>query len=238
MSPESTILLPLPGITLKYELQLGGGLSKALVADVNGICDCAEDAGAGSVLQLALADNGERGEAVPNVTLVNTWERALRRIERLPLPTVATLDGRCGSLGMALLLTADYRIAAPDLRLGLALDGETSLPGMVLHRLANQIGLSRARRMALFMSELDAAAAAEYGLVDEIAADTGAAARAFVQGLKPAALRDLAIRRRLILEAPSSSYEEGLGNYLAACDRVLRSAAIRPVSTGTALQTA
>jgi isomerase DpgB len=227
MTSDTTPLFPHAGATVRLELQLGCGLSRVLVAEINHVCDRVEDAAPGAVLQLALSGDGQDGGAAADVTLVNTWERALRRIERLSAPTVVTVNGKCGGLGLALLLTADYRIAAPDLRLGLALDGETLLPGMVLHRLANQIGVARARRMALFAVEIDAVAAHACGLVDDIAADPESAAQSFIGTLKRAELGDLPVRRRLILEAPSHTYEDGLGNHLAACDRALRNTAVR-----------
>ena len=36
--------------------------------------------------------------------------------------------------------------------------------------------------------------------------------------------RELAIRRRLLLDATTTSYEDALGAHLAACDRAVRSA--------------
>jgi len=42
--------------------------------------------------------------------------------------------------------------------------------------------------------------------------------------------RELSIRRRLLLEAASTSFEDALGAHLAACDRALRRAATDPPS--------
>lgn len=214
---------------LALELNLGGTLSKALVATINEACDRAEDAGGGCALLVRL----HGGAAAPareqvDVALVNQWERALRRLERLPLPTVAAMDGPCRGLALALLLATDYRLLTPQARVSLALDGQDILPGMVLHRLATQIGVARARRLALFGAELDAAAAESAGLADCISDEPVAAAGRFVAGLDAAMLDGLAVRRRLLLEAPAHSYEDSLGTHLAACDRVLR--ASRPAA--------
>jgi isomerase DpgB len=36
------------------------------------------------------------------------------------------------------------------------------------------------------------------------------------------AMSELAVRRRLLLEAPSATFEDALGAHLAACDRLMR----------------
>lgn len=202
-----------------------GALSAALIAAVNGLCDSAEDGSAGTALliQLQAGPAPEATEPV-DVSLVNQWERALRRLERVGIPTVATVDGACGACGLALLLATDYRIVTPRLRLGLALGGEAILPGMVLHRLASQIGAAHARRVALFGAELNAATASILGLADLVSEEPAPAAAAFIGGLSGTTLSGLAVRRRLVLEASSGNYEDSLGTHLAACDRALRAA--------------
>ncbi len=76
---------------------------------------------------------------------VNRWERALRRLERLAdVPRRG--EGTCGGPALDLLLAADYRIAAPDLRLMLPINDGHFWPGMTLYRLVQHIGLARARR--------------------------------------------------------------------------------------------
>jgi len=133
---------------LNLDLELGATLSKSLVASVNHLCDRAEDAGANGVVLITLRCVPGAAREPVQVSLVNQWERALRRLERLPLLTLAAVDGVCNGLGLALLLATDYRVVTQRLRLSLALDGQEILPGMVLHRLATQIGAAHARRMA------------------------------------------------------------------------------------------
>ncbi len=53
------------------------------------------------------------GRARPDdltVALVSKWERALRRLERLPAVTIAVADGDCGGPALDALLATDYRI--------------------------------------------------------------------------------------------------------------------------------
>jgi len=212
---------------LNLDLELGATLSKSLVASVNHLCDRAEDAGANGVVLITLRCVPGAAREPVQVSLVNQWERALRRLERLPLLTLAAVDGVCNGLGLALLLATDYRVVTQRLRLSLALDGQEILPGMVLHRLATQIGAAHARRMALFGTELDAQAALEYGLADAVSGEPAASAARFAASLGASLLNGLPVRRRLVLEAAAVSYEDSLGTYLAACDRMLRAGAAR-----------
>ncbi|TFW29133.1 enoyl-CoA-hydratase DpgB [Duganella callida] len=213
---------------VRLELDVSCTLSKSLIDGVNSACDCVEDAGAGATLLVlmngAAPTAAETGAGTLNVTLVNQWERALRRIERLNAVTIAGASGPCGDLGIAVMLTTDYRIAGPGLNLSLRCRDGGILPGMVLHRLAHQVGVTWSRRFAVLGMPLDAALAQSLGLVDETADDPEAAATAFVKTLCPTISSDLAVRRRLLLDASALSYEEGLGTHLAACDRRLRSA--------------
>lgn len=211
---------------VRLELDVSGSLNKSLVDSIQGACDCVEDAGRGAILLVLLNGRTDAAPAVPaaraDVTLVNQWERALRRIERLKAVTIAAVDGPCSDIGVAVLLTTDYRIGTEGLAMTLRRGDGSILPGMVLHRLVNQIGATRSRRLAVLGLPLDALTARSLGLVDELADDVEAAANAFVKTLCPTLATDLPVRRRLLLDAPALSYEDGLGTHLAACDRLLR----------------
>lgn len=212
---------------VRLELDVSGALDKSLIDSIQGACDCVEDAGPGATLLVLLngaATAEARADAAAklDVTLVNQWERALRRIERLNAVTIAAANGPCSDIGVAVLLTTDYRIAAEGMSMSLCNRDGGILPGMTLHRLANQIGVSWSRRFALLGMPLDAEQAKSLGLVDEIAASVETAAAAFVKALCPTIAADLSVRRRLLLDASALSYDDGLGTHLAACDRLLR----------------
>jgi len=206
-------------------------LSGALIDEVSAICGKAEAAKGGTVLLRLGGAAGDGGDLYDvTVQVVNRWERALRRLERLPAVTVAVVDGACHGPALDVLLTADYRIAAPDARLRIPSVGGGPWPGMVLHRLANQLGAGRARRIALFGAELPAVRAGDWGLLDEVVADTVARSRDVLDALAGTSGRELSVRRRLLLEAASTSFEDALGAHLAACDRALRLAGTDPAS--------
>jgi isomerase DpgB len=210
------------------------GLSSTLIAGIEALCEHAEDAmDIGNeitvVVELADASGGAGhwpGDDV-SVAVVNKWERVLRRLERVPATVIATAHGPCSGPALELLLVADHRITTGDLRLNPPTYHGQPWPGMAVHRLANQLGVAKARRLVLFGTALDATNAARMGIVDEVVDDAGELPEAvgyaatLLSGLSGA---ELAIRRRLLLDATTTSFEESLGAHLAACDRALRQA--------------
>ena len=153
---------------------------------------------------------------------VTRWERALRRLERLPAVTVAVAGGYCAGPALDLLLTADYRIATSNFELLLPVNDGHFWPGMAIFRLAKQIGGGLSRRLVLWGDRLTATRALEIGLVDELTGSLEEAVQGAAVLLARAAGAELAVRRQLVLENPGTSYEEALGAHLAACDRELR----------------
>lgn len=214
---------------LQLTVDTAGPLTPALVDDLNGLCDRVEDLAAAPgnpVVTVRLrgeAAGGARpwpGEVA--IDLVNKWERALRRLERLAAVTIAVAEGRCGGPALEVLLACDYRIGTNDLRLTLPLHGGGLWPGMIVHRMANQLGATRARQLILFGGEISATQGMQLGLVDDAVDDTASAVEAKALSLTGLTGSELAIRRRLLLDATTTSFEDALGAHLAACDRALR----------------
>lgn len=88
----------------------------------------------------------------------------------LPQPVVAVLQGHVFGGGLELALAADLRIAAPGIKLGTP---EVRL-GMVagwggVRRLAETVGVSRARYLALTGTPISSETALEWGLVHAVA---------------------------------------------------------------------
>jgi len=198
-------------------------LSAATVAAVNGLCDLAEDAAAsGPVLLRLTGVPTSVGASEPPLALVNKWERALRRLERLNLPVVAVVTGDCGGVALEALLTADYRIAEPGTQLLPPTGPGGVWPGMALYRLTNQLGVAATRRTVLFGAPVPAEQALRWNLLDRLVDAPGPELPDEVTALPAAAGAGLAVRRQLMLDAATTSFEEALGRHLAACDRVLR----------------
>jgi 2-(1,2-epoxy-1,2-dihydrophenyl)acetyl-CoA isomerase len=91
------------------------------------------------------------------------------RLRRLPVPTVAAVDGVAVGVALGLALACDLIIASDRARFaqifvkrGMSIDGGTSWS------LPQQIGLRRAKQMAFFGEQVDAQTALEWGLVNEV----------------------------------------------------------------------
>jgi isomerase DpgB len=188
------------------ELDTGASLSATLIDTVNAACDRIEDSKVPTTLLVWL--DGQAGEAPSDpyparlgVHAINRWERALRRLERLPALTVTALRGVCRGPALDLLLTTDLRIAAPDSALAPAMVAGATWPGMSLYRLASALGPARARRIALLGLELPVADAAQWGLVDEVTEDLVASVTSAIARLGDRNRTELAIRRQLLAEA-------------------------------------
>lgn len=102
-------------------------------------------------------------------TITADFQAVLNRLERLELPTIALLHGHCLGLAMELALACDLRIAAEGTRLGLP---ETRL-GMIpdvggTTRLTRLLGPARAKELIFTGREIDAAQAAEWGLINHV----------------------------------------------------------------------
>ena len=210
------------------ELRIDGSkpLTMESVAAVDAACTVAESTKATTMLAVHLT--GTPGKDWTNgleVALVSKWERSLRRLERLTVTTVAVASGDCGGLALDALLATDYRIAAPDVRLSLYVDGEATWPGMAIFRLAQQAGGTRLRRAILFGAHLDATESVDLGIVDEVTSDPAMALTAAAEMVSGLSGREVAVRRQLMFDAPTTSFEDALGRHLAACDRALRRSA-------------
>lgn len=134
----------------------------------------------------------------------------VRDLLDLEVPCVAAVRGQCLGGALELVLCASFVVVSPDallgqpeIRLGVTAPVASAL-------LPFKVGLARAERMLLSGNSLDAEAARAMGLVDEIAEDPEASARAIIADVllaKSASSLRFALRaarlplRRLIDEA-------------------------------------
>jgi len=219
-----------PGDDLLLAVDGHRPLTPDAVAAVAEICDAAENRGGRSrvVVQVSGAPGGREPEDL-TVALVSKWERALRRLERLPAVTVAVADGDCGGPALDAFLATDYRIATGTVRLVPSVLAGTTWPGMALYRLA-QRGAAAApiRRAVLFGTPVAVADALALHLVDEVTDEPAGALAAVGELASVVSGPELAIRRQLMADATTTGFEEALGAHLAACDRVLSRSAVEP----------
>jgi isomerase DpgB len=213
------------GLTEDLVLRIDGAkpISAAAIEALQAFCDRTEDrAGAGLATIYVSGVPRDGWTRHLTVGLVSKWERALRRLERLTEATVTVAWGDCGGLALDVLLATDFRIATPDTRLQLMLDGDATWPGMSLYRLACQAGPGRIRRAALLGTLLDAREVQALHLVDEVVDDPDTALAALAERAGAVSGKELAIRRQLLFDVSRTSFEDALGSHLAACDRALR----------------
>lgn len=213
---------------MNAELHIDGSapLTRASVAAIEAACAAVEVGQAPTMLVVYLTGTAEPGWTDGlDVALVSKWERSLRRLERLGVLTLAVASGTCGGLALDAMLATDYRIATSDLRLALSAEGDALWPGMSIFRLVQQGGGARLRRMILSGGQIDAYEAVDLGLVDEVTDDLDKALQAVAELVGPLSNPELAIRRQLMFDAATSSFEDALGRHLAACDRMLRRSA-------------
>jgi isomerase DpgB len=198
-------------------------VSPAVVETVLAICDRAEDGDGSGLLSVYLSGAPGPGWAADlDVGLVTKWERAVRRLERLGVATVAIAAGDCGGAALDVLLATDIRIAVAGARLVVPVAGEATWPGMALYRLARQGAAACVRRAVLLGTPIEAGPAVAAGLVDVVVDQPGDALAEIAAAASARAGRELAIRRQLMLEAGDRSFEDAFGSHLAACDRALR----------------
>jgi len=99
----------------------------------------------------------------------STGNRVFRKLERLPQPTIAAVNGFALGGGCELALACDMRIAAQNARFG---EPEVSLgiiPGFGgTQRMPRLIGVSRAMELILTGRMIDAEEALALGLVDRV----------------------------------------------------------------------
>lgn len=210
-----------------YRLCVDSGqpLTQELIASINRVCDRLEDASHNRVAVFELVGGTLKPGAWPGevgIHTVNRWERAIRRLERLEAPTVAVVQGRCSGAALELMLAVDYRIATPTSRFEFERQSGIVWPSMTLHRLVQQTGLARARKLALFGGVLTAKEAQAFDLVDEVAEEPRETFTRILDRLATMTSTEVRIRRQLVLEAVTVSYEEAIGVHLSACDRALR----------------
>ncbi|MBI3969252.1 MAG: enoyl-CoA hydratase/isomerase family protein [Chloroflexi bacterium] len=128
--------------------------------------------GAGDRSFVAGADISEL-RALPGATgaleLSTRGHRILFKLERLPKPVIAAINGFALGGGLELALACDIRIAAETARVGVPEVNLGLIPGYGgTQRLPRLVGKGRAKLMVLTGDHVKAADAERYGLVEQV----------------------------------------------------------------------
>ena len=101
-------------------------------------------------------------------------DMVLRHLARLPMPTIAALDGPALGGGLELALACDLRVAREGIALGLTECRLGGLAGNGAVRLARLVGPARAKELLFTGDVMNAGQALAWGIVNRVA-DTGSA---------------------------------------------------------------
>ena len=203
-------------------------LTFSLIKEIEDVCNSIEDSGQNSILLMHLIGQQDQTfshvwPGTVDILYVSKWEKVLRRLEKVAALIITVLEDSCSSLALELLLVSDYRIAAENLIISISRAPNMIWPSMMLHRLVNQIGLAQSRPIVLYGTSITAKQAAELKIINTISSDITMEVTKFAHLLNSVNITDIAIRRQLLLDTKSASFEDILGTHLAACDRTLRS---------------
>jgi len=205
----------------------------AAIADVGAdrTVRCLLVTGAGSKAFVAGADIAamERMTAVEARAFSRRGQAVLRRLEELPIPVVAVVNGFALGGGCELALACDLIFASETARFGQPEINLGIIPGFGgTQRLARRIGLGRTRELIYSGAMVDAAEGLRLGLVDRVVAPDQLIeqARAFAASLAekaPIALRQAKAAVNVGTDvdlASGCAYEaEGFGVAFASEDR-------------------
>lgn len=137
---------------------------RALVITGSGKAFCA-----GADLKAVLAASSGVNETEATQAFLRQVGAAFNRLEALPIPTIAAVNGMTLAGGLELMLCCDIAIAGANAKLG---DGHANfgqIPGGGgTLRLPRRIGHARAKHLMFTGAAISAAQACQWGLVDEV----------------------------------------------------------------------
>lgn len=103
---------------------------------------------------------------------LNLLNHVVNKLERLPKPKIAAIDGKTFNLLFELVLACEIRIAAESSLLGKQNLALSVMPeGKGFKRLGRLLGTGRANAIAFTDEIIDTTKAMEYGLVNQVVAD-------------------------------------------------------------------
>jgi enoyl-CoA hydratase/carnithine racemase len=128
----------------------------------------------------------------------NTFQEACWAWRRLPVPVIAAVHGRCFGGGLQLALAADVRFATPDAEFSVMETKHGLVPDMTgAATLSRLIGIDKALLLTMTADTVDAAYAAEIGLVTELTADPVAEAEKLADQISTRSPHAIASAKRL-----------------------------------------
>jgi len=237
MSRYETLRFEVAGDVATLTLDRPGGnrINIRMLRELTAICDHLEDSvseggapakvvvirGAGGVFSQGVDFEDFHPDRPVDIHGFNKWEKVCTRLERLPMATVAVVDGAAVGGGLQIALVCDLRVATPRATFQLPEVHMGFLPGMATFRLAKYMGMGRARRFMLTCETLDARAACDAGMIDRVDEDAEAGLAWAMESLGPNHPVAVHLTRRLLNECFATTYEDAIGHFLAAQHRAV-----------------
>lgn len=147
--------------------------------------------------------------------ILGPMNEAVRLLGQIDAPVIAQVHGAVAGAGLALMLQADFVLAADDTRFNLAyINLGTNCDVGASWALPRQVGLRRALEIALLGDPFSAADALAWGLVNRVlpAAELAPAVTALAERLAAGPTRAYGAMRRLL----RSAFDHDLGTQLDA----------------------
>ncbi|MEW9678004.1 enoyl-CoA hydratase-related protein [Lentibacillus sp. L22] len=169
--------------------------------------------GAGDRAFMAGADIKEFPERDVNNESAVSIHEVFNRIESIPKPTIALLNGFTLGGGLELALTCDIRIAEEHAKIGLPEVNLGILPGGGgTQRLPRIVGAGKAKEMMFTGEPVSADEACRLGIVNQVIAkgEGKQAAEKLAQKLADQSLQALSRIKRLVNEGKELPLDEGL----------------------------
>ena len=211
-------------------------VTRELLEELGAALDSLEAAAPGDVRVVVVAGEGDRAFSAgshvgefesqrgPNGRERHALESGTAdRLARLPMPTIAAIEGNALGGGLELALCCDIRVASETSRLGLPEVRLAVTPGAGgTQRLPRVVGSARAKELILTGRVLTAEEAERIGLVSRVVPAGQALAAADEIATEIAARGPVAVReaKKLIDLATDADLATGLAAELDASDRV------------------
>jgi len=191
-------------------------LSKAVLTELSGFLDTlAQDssvkvlivtgAGAFFIVGADIKEISELKDAAQGSEAASLGQRVFNKLERLPIPTIAAINGHCLGGGNELAMACTIRIASDRARIGQPEINLGIMPGFGgTQRLSRLVGRSKALELTLTGDMVNAQTAYEMGLVNKVVPEAELMKQ--VTGLA----KKLASKSRVALEGILQATREGL----------------------------
>ena len=119
-------------------------------------------------VDLRWSDEVAAASPAENLRVSRLTADAARRLERLPVPTIALVQGGCFGGGTGFVAACDVAIAADDAIFSIAETRWGLVASIIIPQLADAMGVRQLRRYALTGERFDAHEARRIGLVHEV----------------------------------------------------------------------